>query len=121
MEYKRSDRIADLLHREIAELIFRRVKDPRTRMVTITGVEVSRDLQHASVFYCITGKPGEKERKAVAEGLIKATGFIRQELGKRLHMKHLPQLAFRYDQSFDYGEKIERLLKAIHTDEEQQS
>jgi ribosome-binding factor A len=121
MEYKRSDRIADQLHREIAELVFRRVKDPRVQMVTITGVEVSKDLQHASVFYCVTGKPGENEKKAVAEGLSKATGFIRQELGKRLHMKYLPQLAFRYDQSFDYGEKIERLLKEIHKDEQPES
>jgi len=121
MEYKRSDRIADQLHREIAELVFRRVKDPRVQMVTITGVEVSKDLQHASVFYCVTGKPGEKEKKAVAEGLSKATGFIRQELGKRLHMKHLPPLAFRHDQSFDYGEKIERLLKEIHKDEQPES
>jgi ribosome-binding factor A len=121
MEYKRSDRIADQLHREIAELVFRRVKDPRVQRVTITGVEVSRDLQHANVFYCITGKPGEKDKEAVAEGLNNARGFIRQELGKRLHMKYLPQLAFRYDQSFDYGEKIERLLKEIQENEEPQS
>ncbi len=121
MDYKRSDRVADLLHREIAELVFRRVKDPRTRLVTITGVEVSKDLQHAVVFYCITGKSGEEERESVALGLSKAKGFIRQELGRRLHMKHLPQLSFRYDQSFDYGEKIERLLKEIHRDEERRS
>jgi ribosome-binding factor A len=117
MEFKRSDRIADQLHREIAELVMRRVKDPRVQAVTITGVEVSRDLQHANVFYCITGKPGDKEKETVAEGLNKAKGFIRQELGKRLTMKHLPQLSFRYDQSFDYGEKIERLLKEIQQDE----
>ncbi|MCU0587099.1 MAG: 30S ribosome-binding factor RbfA [Syntrophobacteraceae bacterium] len=120
VEYKRSDRIADQLHREIAELVLRRVKDPRVEKVTITGVEVSRDLQHAHVFYCITGRPDEKERKDVATGLSKATGFIRQELGRRLHMKHLPQLMFKYDQSFDYGEKIERLLKEIQKDEEPQ-
>lgn len=117
MEYRRSDRIADQLHREIAELVMRRVKDPRVQAVTITGVEVSRDLQHASVFYCISGKPDAQEKKKVAEGLDKAKGFIRQELAKRLTMKHLPQLAFRYDQSFDYGDKIERLLKEIQQDE----
>jgi ribosome-binding factor A len=117
MEYKRSDRIADQLHREIAELVFRRVKDPRVRGVTVTGVEVSRDLQHANVYYCITGNPDDKDKEGVAEGLSKAKGFIRQELGKRLTMKHLPQLSFRYDQSFDYGDKIERLLKEIQKDE----
>jgi ribosome-binding factor A len=53
----------------------------------------------------------------VAKGLSKASGFMRQELGKRLHMRYLPQLHFHYDPSFDYGEKIERLLKDLHQDE----
>jgi ribosome-binding factor A len=116
-EYKRSDRIADLLQREIADLLLRRVKDPRIEGVTITGVKVSGDLQHARVFYCIMGGAEEEQRVTVASGLEKARGFMRQELGKRLHMKHLPQLEFAYDASFDYGDKIERLLKELHQDE----
>jgi ribosome-binding factor A len=117
MEYKRSERVADLIHQEIAEMLLRRVKDPRVSGVTITGVEVTDDLQHARIFYCITGNPEETAKKAVAVGLDKAKGFMRQELGKRLHMKYLPQLVFRYDASFEYGEKIERLLKELHKDE----
>jgi ribosome-binding factor A len=116
-DYKRCDRVADLLQREIADLLLRRVKDPRVEGVTVTGVKVSGDLQHARVFYCIMGSPQEERRKAVASGLEKARGFMRQELSKRLHMKHLPQLEFAYDASFDYGEKIERLLKELHKDE----
>jgi ribosome-binding factor A len=116
-EYKRSDRIADLLQSEIADLLLRRVKDPRIDGVTITGVKVTRDLQHARVFYCIMGSPKDEGKEAVAAALDRAKGFMRQELGKRLHMRYVPQLEFFYDVSFDYGDKIERLLKELHKDE----
>ena len=115
--HNRCDRIADLLQQELADLLLRRVKDPRVEGVTITGVKVSRDLQHARVFYCVMGAPAEADREGVAAGLDKAKGFLRHELAKRLHMRYLPQLEFQYDASFDYGEKIERLLKELHQDE----
>jgi ribosome-binding factor A len=117
MENKRVDRVAELLQQEVADLVLRRVKDPRVERVTITGVEVSPDLQHAKIYYCVMGNPSDEEKKDVAKGLSKASGFMRQELGKRLHMRYLPQLHFHYDPSFDYGEKIERLLKDLHQDE----
>lgn len=118
MDYKRSDRVADLLQKEIADLVFRRVKDPRLTNLTVTGVEVSPDLQHARVFYCIMGGNVEDEtKKNAASGLEKAKGFIRQELGRRLHLRYIPQLDFAYDTSFEYGDKIERLLKDLHKDE----
>jgi ribosome-binding factor A len=117
MEYKRSDRIADLLHQEIADLLLRKVKDPRVTGITITGVEVSPDLHHAKIFFCVTGLPSEEEKANATVGLNKAKGFMRQELGKRLHMRYLPQLDFQYDPSIEYGDKIERLLKTIHKDE----
>lgn len=116
-DFTRSDRIADLLQREIADLLLRRVKDPRIDAVTITGVKVSKDLQHARIFYCVMGAPREEGNEALAAALNKAKGFMRQELGKRLHMRYLPQLEFIYDTSFDYGDKIERLLKELHKDE----
>ena len=118
MEYKRSDRIADLLQKEIAGLLFRRVKDPRVANLTVTGVEVTPDLQHARIFYCVMGAAAtEPERESAASGLNNAKGFIRQELGKRLHLRYVPQIDFHYDTSFEYGEKIERLLKELHKDE----
>lgn len=118
MDYKRSDRVADLLQKEIADLVFRRVKDPRLVNITITGVDVTPDLQHARVFYCIMGgNTEEQEKKNAALGLDKAKGFIRQELGKRLHLRYIPQLDFSYDNSFEYGDRIERLLKELNKDE----
>jgi ribosome-binding factor A len=118
MEYKRSDRVADLLKKEIADLVFRRVKDPRVTDVTISGVEVSGDLKQARVFFCVMGRGSDKEAKdnAVA-GLEKARGFIRLELGRRLSLRYVPQLQFEYDTSFEYGDRIEKLLKELHKDE----
>ncbi|MEN6440145.1 MAG: 30S ribosome-binding factor RbfA [Syntrophobacter sp.] len=120
MDYKRSDRVADLLQQEIAELVLRRVKDPRLENITITGVKVTPDLQHARVFYCVmAGTAGEQAKQDAAAGLEKAKGFIRQELGKRLRLRYVPQLGFEYDTSFEYGDRIERLLKDISKDEPQ--
>jgi len=118
MEYKRSDRVADVLQKEIADLVFRRVKDPRVANITVTGVDVTPDLKHARVFFCVmTGTADEKAKEEAGSGLDKAKGFIRQELGKRLRMRFVPQLAFHYDTSFEYGDRIERLLKDLHKNE----
>jgi len=118
MEYKRCDRVADQLQKEIADLVFRRMKDPRVANITITGVDLSPDLKHARVFFCVmAGIADEKTKLDAAVGLDKAKGFIRQELGKRLHLRYIPQLGFEYDTSFEYGDKIERLLKDLHQDE----
>ncbi|MFZ2448845.1 MAG: 30S ribosome-binding factor RbfA [Syntrophobacteraceae bacterium] len=117
-DYKRSDRVADVLQKEIADLVLRRVKDPRAVNLTVTGVQVTPDLKHARVFYCVmSGSADERAKQDAASGLEKAKGFIRQELGKRLRLRYIPQLYFEYDISFEYGDKIERLLKDIHRDE----
>ncbi len=117
MEFKRSQRVADLLHKEIADLVLRRVKDPRVTSLTVTSVRVSDDLKFARVFYCLMGKAADEEKQTALDGLNQARGFIRQELGKRLHMRSVPQLSFQYDESLDYGDKIERLLKELKKDE----
>jgi ribosome-binding factor A len=118
MESKRPERVADLLHREVAEMLLRRVKDPRVSTVTITAVNVSRDLQNATVFFCLTGTSDVAAFETALEGLNKAKGFMRQELGKRLQLRYVPQLTFRYDSSLDYGAKIERILKELQDHEQ---
>lgn len=118
MEYKRSDRVADLLHREIAELVFRRLKDPRVANITISGVQLSGDLRNARVFFCIMGRDAdEATRNNALRGLDNAKGFMRLELGRRLSLRYVPLLEFEYDTSFEYGDKMERLLKELHEDE----
>jgi len=112
MEFKRSDRVADLLQRTVAEILLRRVRDPRLSKLTVTGVEVSADLRHAKIFYCFVGKV--EERAEVVKALDKARSFIRREIGQRVELRYVPDIQFFYDASFDYGEKIERLLHRIH-------
>jgi len=117
MEYKRADRVADQLQREIADLLLRRVKDPRVSGLTVTGAEVTPDLRHARVFYCLMGTASEDAKMNASKGLEKVKGFIRQQLGKRLHLRYLPELEFRYDGSFDYGVKMDQILKGLQQDE----
>lgn len=112
---KRQARVGDLLKQTIAELILRKVKDPRVEGVTITGVDVSMDLKVGHVFYCIL----DNEKKDVAQqGLDSAAGFLRHELMKILRLKSVPSLSFIYDASFDYGSKIDGILEDMVNNEE---
>ncbi len=115
-EYKRADRVGDLLQREISELLIRRIKDPRLHSVTITQVKVSNDLRHARVYYnVLTGGPA---RESVEIGLASAHGFIKKELGRRLRLRYLPKIQFLWDDTLEYAAHIERLLKKIEHDRE---
>lgn len=116
MEYKRKDRVADLLQHEISQLLLKGVKDPRIGFMTITGVEVSDDLKEARVYYSTMGT--EDEKKAAEKGLKSSTGFIRNELRKVLDLRHIPNLTFKFDKSIEYGDRIERLLREIKVEEE---
>ncbi len=110
LPYKRSQRVSDLLRQEIADIIMRKVKDPRLGFVTVTGVDLSDDLKIARVFIsCLK----DDERDATLEILNSAKGFIRGEVAKRVRIKVLPSLEFRVDESVGYGDKIDRLLREI--------
>jgi ribosome-binding factor A len=114
--FKRADRVADLIKIEISDILLKQVRDPRIGVLTITGVKVSDDLRSARVFFVEFGK---KECSAgVTEGLKKASGFLRRELGRRLQLRYAPELFFSCDPSFAYGERIEELLVEIHGKEE---
>lgn len=115
MEYKRKDRVGDLLHHEISQLLMKGIKDPRIGFVTITGVEVTDDLKEAKVYYSVIGT--DEDKKAAANGLRSSTGFIRSTLRKALALKHIPNLHFRFDSSLEYGERIEKLLKEVNVEE----
>lgn len=114
--FKRADRVADLIKIEISDLLLKQVRDPRIGALTITGVTVSDDLRSARVFFVEFGKNDCSD--AVKEGLKKASGFLRKELGHRLQLRYAPELFFSYDPSFAYGEKIEMLIAEIHGKEE---
>lgn len=114
--FKRADRVADQIQMEIADLLLKEVKDPRIGRVTITGAKVSDDLRTARLYFVEMGK--DTVSAEVQAGLAKAAGFLRRELGRRLQLRHVPELLFSYDSSFAYGSRIESLLKEIHEEEE---
>ena len=106
--YKRADRVSDLLKEEISQMLLKEVKDPHIGFMTITGVEVSRDLHVAKVFYTILGD--EKQISESAQALDRVSHFIKRQLGKRLRMRYIPDIIFRYDHSLEYGAKIDNIL-----------
>ncbi|MBS4172560.1 30S ribosome-binding factor RbfA [Bacillus sp. FJAT-49736] len=111
----RANRVGEQMKKELSDIIGRKIKDPRIGFVTVTGVEVTGDLQQAKVFITVLGD--EKQRENTLSGLEKAKGFIRSEVGHRIRLRKTPELFFEIDESIDYGNKIETLLKEIHRDE----
>ena len=104
-EFSRSDRVAEQIQRELADLLQFEVKDPRVGMVTITEVEVSGDMSHAKIYY--SAAEGTKE---LQKGLEKSSGFLRTQLSKRLLLRTVPQLHFVYDASIDRGMRLSKLI-----------
>jgi ribosome-binding factor A len=110
--YKRSERLGELILAEISDLITREIKDPRIGFVTFTRVEMSDDLRHAKVFVSIIGAEPEKAR--TLQGLSSATGYIRRHLGRALHLRYTPEIAFLVDESLAHGAKIAQILRQLH-------
>jgi ribosome-binding factor A len=105
---RRGARIADQIQRELAELVRLEVRDPRVRLVTLTGVELSRDQSHARVFFTVLGP--ETEASAAREGLQHAAGFLRTSLAHRLSTRSVPDLQFVYDESVERGARLTKLI-----------
>lgn len=116
--YKRADRVADQIRMEVADILMRKIKDPRVHDVTVTDVELTGDLRIAYVFVT-TMETGDAEREIFA-GLSKASGFVRAELGRRLSLRYLPDVIFKRDVSGPRGDRIMQLLEGLHGDSEQQ-
>jgi ribosome-binding factor A len=110
--YKRSERLGELILAEISDLIRREIKDPRIGFVTFTRVEMSDDLRHAKVFVSSIGAEPEKAR--MLQGLSSATGYIRRQLGRALHLRYTPEISFLLDGSLEHGAKIAQILRQLH-------
>lgn len=108
MQNYRPTRVAELLQSEIADLLLRQLKDPRLNMATISRVDVSPDLREARVYVSRVGD--ENEQKETMEGFARAVGFIRSQLGKRVKLRHTPNLTFILDTAIADGVRISRLL-----------
>ena len=108
-EHRRADRVAEAIREEIATFLAEEAKDPRiTRLVTVTGVEVTRDLRHAKVFVSVLGS--EEERSATMDGLASAHGVLQAAVNRELRMKRTPTLDFVYDDTAERADRLERML-----------
>lgn len=112
-DYARTDRIAEQIQRELAQLIRLEVKDPRVKKVTLTGVEVTNDHAHAKVFY--TSLDGDSAE--LLQGLERAAGFLRSQLAHAMKLRITPQLHFAYDASVERGAHLSQLIdQAVASD-----
>ncbi|MCT8564950.1 30S ribosome-binding factor RbfA [Glaesserella parasuis] len=118
-EFSRADRVAQELQKEIAIILQREVKDPRIGMVTVSDVEISRDLAYAKVFVTFLFDSDESAVERGLEGLNKASGYIRTLVGKAMRLCIVPELRFVYDQSLVEGMRMSNLVtNVIRKDQE---
>jgi ribosome-binding factor A len=111
-DHRRSERVAEGIREEVATFLAEDAKDPRiVGLVTVTGVDVTRDLRHAKVFVSIMGS--DVERQATLEGLDSAAGHLRSRIGRALRLRVAPEITFRYDDSIARAAKIEALLAGL--------
>ncbi len=99
------------MKKELTDILSRKVKDPRVGFVTVTDVEVTGDLQQAKVYITVLGN--EQDREGTLKALAKAKGFIRSEVGQRIRLRKTPELIFEFDESVEYGNRIDTLLREI--------
>ena len=116
MEGKRSEKVADLIQREVAEMLVKSIKDPRIGFVTITKVTVSEDCRFAKVYFSVAGTLAERESSG--KGLESAKGYVRKELGRRLRLRYTPEIVFQFDPSIEYAIHMEEVIRNIHRGEE---
>ena len=110
---RRPDRVAEAIREEVATFLAEGVKDPRVvGLVTVTGVDVTRDLRHAKVFVSILGS--DAERAATLDGLASAASHLRPRIGRALRLRIAPEIAFKLDQSVAHAARIETLLAQLH-------
>src|SRR5512144_109414 len=114
--FKRSERVSDQMKHEIADILMRKIKDPRIGFVTVTDVEVADDLRNAKVFVSVYG--GDRDKEESLKGLKSATAFIRLELGRRMRMRFIPELLFRFDATVERGAHIMELLREIEEEKD---
>ena len=110
------ERLGSVFCEEISKIILEEIKDPDIKFVTITSCNISSDLSYAKVYFtCLN----DNKREVILKDLNRATGFIRKELCERVQIRKMPELTFVYDESIEYGNKIEKIIEEIHEREKE--
>ncbi|EQA4766761.1 30S ribosome-binding factor RbfA [Staphylococcus pseudintermedius] len=108
----RAERVGEQMKKELMDIINNKLKDPRVGFLTITDVQPTNDLSLAKVYLTVLGS--DKECENTFKGLEKAKGFIKSEIGQRMRLRIVPDLQFEYDESIEYGNRIERLIQDLN-------
>lgn len=121
ISYRKSDnmsvkieRINNMLVEEISYILATEIKDEDIKFVTITGANTTNDLSFAKIYFTTL-----KEKEKTLEALNNASGFIRKMLADRIEIRHIPELTFIYDESIEYGKRIEQIIENINENKEQ--
>ena len=117
--FSRADRVGGQVQRALSELLHKRIRDPRLRDATISEVQMSPDLKLAKIYYTLPASDGARD--AALAGFNSASGFVKRTLARELGLRYMPNLKFYYDDSFDYGAKIDSLLKSLNKEDEADS
>ncbi len=117
--FSRADRVSGQIQRALSELLRKRISDPRLRNAIISEVKMSADLKLAKIYYTLSA--GENARDDALAGFNSACGFVKRTLARELGLRYMPDLKFYYDDSFDYGAKIDSLLKSLNKEDEADS
>lgn len=107
----RTSRVAEQMKKEVGEILNQKIKDPRVGFVTVTDVDLTNDLQQATIYVSVLGDESEKEATLV--GLSKASGFVRSEVGKRIRLRKVPEITFKFDEAHEYGNHIDAILRQL--------
>ena len=114
MASNRAEKVSDLLKKEISLIIINEIKDPRLQNINITAVKVSDDIGIATVFYSIIGESIHKSDSKIDDKILKKfSGMIRSNLAKKIKIRRIPKILFRFDESIEYSENIEKLLRNL--------
>ncbi len=114
--FKRADRVSGQIQKALSDLLHKNIKDPRLELVTITGVKMTKDLRLARIYFTITDSNNKKQEEEAIKGFNSALGYIKRTLAQQLGLRYMPDLRFHYDQSFDYGSRIDSVLKELKID-----
>jgi ribosome-binding factor A len=112
MSENRIRRVAEQIKKDVSQIIGSQLKDPRVAGITsVTEVQLSKDLRYASIYVSIFGN--ETEREEMLQTLIRATGYIRSEIGRRIKLRYTPEINFYLDNSMEYGAHIDSVIKSL--------
>ncbi len=115
----RADRVAELIKKEVSDIISRKMNDPRIGFASITHVDIGNDLERATIYVSVFGS--DKEKRDTIEGLKSATGFVRGLLGHRLDLREVPEVVFKSDDSLEKGSRVFEIINKLHEEEANRS